>query len=612
MICSHCGADNKDDAIKCAQCGEPLKPAADKKAKKRSNASSRIRKISVDSVDTKRLDDKKGGRAAGLDGKTGEIPKMSQRSRGATIEDTLDLSHFHLDEVELKEEQLDDGDYEDESADTDEDFEKMAPFTRKNRDDARTSKNKKRLVILIVVVAAAAVIALCLMFFSGRKESLGYADLILEGNRYFHEGDYGKAEEYYKDALETNPDGSESYQGLADVYAAAGDTEAAAAILRQGYERIGDEELLHQAEALESGDVPKGGSDLETSGGQLSEPPMDTGALGESSAGAASASDGSGVAWVMEPTITADNILPVVACTPEDDVYSLDVSMFIQNGQAGLIREDGTVVAEPSYQYFLLCSQQLYGFFADGSNVLLNSDYTAQPQSTHQHAQVSYDYLWDGGQSAMYRIVHNGEESYVEEEPWQPGENVLVPVISGTRDSYTFDNALYAVAGSSGPVTDFIYEAAAPVSREGMIAVCRGGKWGFCNVAGSEVIPCQYESINWLNTSDTQGISYTQGAPYPFCEGYVAVKKDGMWGYLDTAGAQVLPFIFQEACPVHGQTAWVKYNDHWGRVSMKVSEEIPEPSQAITEPSQTQGEAQSQNGAETQQEAQSQNTGETQ
>ena len=98
----------------------------------------------------------------------------------------------------------------------------------------------------------------------------------------------------------------------------------------------------------------------------------------------------------------------------------------------------------------------------------------------------------------------------MEEEPWQPGENVLVPVVSGTRDSYTFENAWYAVAGSSGPVTDFIYEDAAAVSREGMIAVCRSGKWGFCDVSGSEVIPCEYESINVLNTEDTQGISYTQ------------------------------------------------------------------------------------------------------
>ena len=40
MICTHCGADNKDDALKCAQCGEPLQPSADKNTKKKSNAAS--------------------------------------------------------------------------------------------------------------------------------------------------------------------------------------------------------------------------------------------------------------------------------------------------------------------------------------------------------------------------------------------------------------------------------------------------------------------------------------------------------------------------------------------------------------------------------------------
>ena len=611
MICSHCGADNKDDAVKCAQCGEPLKPAADKKVKKRSNASSRIRKISVDSVDTKRLGDGKGRRAASVDGKTGEIPDLTRHRKGAAIEDTLDLSNFHLDEVELKEEQLDDSDYEDDGTDIEEDFDESVSFSGGSDEDGIPPKKKTWLWILIGVAAAAAVIVLCLTVFFGRQGSLGYADLILEGNRYFQGGDYGKAEEYYRNAMAANPDGAESYQGLADVYAASGDSEAAARILRQGYDRIGDESLLQRAEELESGDVTGSDTSSETLDGQLDPPPVDTGSGGESIS-VASAGDDSGVTWAMEPSITADNILPVIACTPEDDVYRLDVSMFIQNGQAGLIGEDGTVMTEASYQYFLLCSQQLYGFFSDGSNVLLNSDYTAQPQSTHQHSQVSYDYLWDSGQSAIYRIVHNEGETYVEEEPWQPGENILVPVISGTRDSYTFENALYAVAGSSGPVTDFIYEDAAAVSREGMIAVCRGGKWGFCDVSGSEVIPCEYESINVLNTEDTQGISYTQGAPYPFSEGYVAVKKDGVWGYLDAGGAQVLPFIFQEARPVHGQTAWVKYNDHWGRVSLGASEDASETSQETQETVQTQQAPQSQNIAETQQESQSQNVAETQ
>ncbi len=52
MICSHCGADNTDDAVECTQCGEPLKSAADKNVKKKSNAASRIRKISVENVDS--------------------------------------------------------------------------------------------------------------------------------------------------------------------------------------------------------------------------------------------------------------------------------------------------------------------------------------------------------------------------------------------------------------------------------------------------------------------------------------------------------------------------------------------------------------------------------
>ena len=112
MICSHCGTDNKDDAIKCVQCGEPLKPAADKTEEKKSNASSRIRKISVEREETRRLEKGKKSRKASVDGRTGELPDLSRHSRGAAIEDTLDLTNFHLDEIELKEESLDDSDFD--------------------------------------------------------------------------------------------------------------------------------------------------------------------------------------------------------------------------------------------------------------------------------------------------------------------------------------------------------------------------------------------------------------------------------------------------------------------------------------------------------------------
>ncbi len=573
MICSHCGTDNKDDAIKCVQCGEPLKPAADKTEEKKSNASSRIRKISVEREETRRLEKGKKSRKASVDGRTGELPDLSRHSRGAAIEDTLDLTNFHLDEIELKEESLDDSDFDGEpiflegdvtDGDT---LPTPEPLPPSGGSSDGFRRKKRWLWILIGLVAAALLIVLCSVLISSRKGSAGYADLILEGNRYFQEGDYTAARECYEDAIRANPKGTESYLGLADIYEAQGDLTQGAEILRQGAQATGNSDLLEQAKALEAGRPRETETTpaSDTAGTETDAPEVlwETAPLDEETS-----TDNSDVAWVLEPCVVADNILPVIGCAQGDDVYSLDVSMIIRDGQAGLIRDDGTVVVEPVYRYILLCGGKLYGILPDGSSVGFNSDYTADPQSPHSHTGAVYSYLWDTNDQVIYRIVRQGEETYVEETACEIGENVLVPVISGTREDYTIEGALYAVAGSGGLVTDFIYESAASVSTEGFLGVCRGGLWGFCNGEGVEVIPCQYEGSNALNLSDSEGISYVQGPAYSYSDGLVAVKKAGIWGYLDMSGAVAAPFIFQEARPSHGQGAWVKYEDQWGRISL--------------------------------------------
>ncbi len=59
---------------------------------------------------------------------------------------------------------------------------------------------------------------------------------------------------------------------------------------------------------------------------------------------------------------------------------------------------------------------------------------------------------------------------------------------------------------------------------DGMIAVMKNDKYGFCDSTGKEVIPCLYDD------------------PSNFREGVADVKKDGMIGFIDKTGKELFPF----------------------------------------------------------------------
>ena len=58
------------------------------------------------------------------------------------------------------------------------------------------------------------------------------------------------------------------------------------------------------------------------------------------------------------------------------------------------------------------------------------------------------------------------------------------------------------------------------------MAVKKGRKWGYINEQGEEVIPCQYEDVEY---------------PSQFSEnGLVLVKKENTWIYIDATGKEVI------------------------------------------------------------------------
>jgi len=123
---------------------------------------------------------------------------------------------------------------------------------------------------------------------------------------------------------------------------------------------------------------------------------------------------------------------------------------------------------------------------------------------------------------------------------------------------------------------------------EGYTAAKINGKWGVIGIADKWFLPAEFDGIipDEMGRCFAQGVVFvrsgksvflfTDGAflnePYEDAhafnkEGYAAVKKNGKWGFIDTNGVPVIPFVFEDAMSFGQHLAAVKIGDHWGYIN---------------------------------------------
>ena len=123
---------------------------------------------------------------------------------------------------------------------------------------------------------------------------------------------------------------------------------------------------------------------------------------------------------------------------------------------------------------------------------------------------------------------------------------------------------------------------------EGYAAAKSGGKWGVIDLSTGWLIPAENDDI----IRDGLGRCYAQDAVFarrgdcvylfsdgswiqdayqdarPFSgEGFAAVRKNGKWGFIDTSGAVMIDFIYDEALSFGQHLAAVKSGEFWGYIS---------------------------------------------
>lgn len=134
------------------------------------------------------------------------------------------------------------------------------------------NKNKKIIGYAVAVIAVIAAVIIGIVASKG-NDGTKLQKLLDAGEKYLAELDYEQAVAVYNEVIALDPKNVEAYLGLAEAYVGMGDTEAAIAALKAGYEATGDGTIadrLAQLEEEEYTPAPSGQEmETEESTGQL-------------------------------------------------------------------------------------------------------------------------------------------------------------------------------------------------------------------------------------------------------------------------------------------------------------------------------------------------------
>jgi hypothetical protein len=120
------------------------------------------------------------------------------------------------------------------------------------------------------------------------------------------------------------------------------------------------------------------------------------------------------------------------------------------------------------------------------------------------------------------------------------------------------------------------------------------GKWGMLNSFGKKLIACKYDGIDYLENTNNKIVKIYLNSPKyglidtlgelkvsavydeigSFAEDRLSVKRNGVWGYVNRDGIEVIPCRFKEVRNFHDGLAAVKIGRFWGFIDKNGDIEI--------------------------------------
>lgn len=273
---------------------------------------------------------------------------------------------------------------------------------------------------------------------------------------------------------------------------------------------------------------------------------------------------------VLENVFTEGDIQPLYA--EYGKVYSFAVSKYTSEGKGYLVDYEGNILTEltypDDYSFCQLCNYTNHAQYVDHSTI----EEQNLPEGVGHGGPTII--AIDEETKNICEII-NGYINNIEINI----NACIAPLFKVVTDEYE-QRDIYDLSGYYGMLVDGElytddYENGVDFDYNGIGALCKDGKWGYFNSKGEQILPFEFSAADYL----PEGYYISQGDvdfPYSSSYGYIALCKDGMWGYADLEGNMVTDFEFEEARPVYTDKAWVKIDGAWSVI------EFSKPGEGIT------------------------------
>lgn len=232
-----------------------------------------------------------------------------------------------------------------------------------------------------------------------------------------------------------------------------------------------------------------------------------------------------GFEWAIEPQYEFEKVEPVL-----DSASMLEGTVCTEEGQAGFYLAEtdegwsvlNTATGELALEDFFIRRpvRCWMGHLYDEALYDAGRRYTNEQEMNYNrelaqigsrftleigHGGIMCQYLLEPDEGTVCLVsISDGISSFTPVAQTDKAFRGLLPVSKGEwREEEIWEEielerqpgSLYAVASPQGELlTDFVYDAAGMAGPE-LIAVQKGGRWGYVNDKGEEIIPCEYEGF---------------------------------------------------------------------------------------------------------------------
>lgn len=288
--------------------------------------------------------------------------------------------------------------------------------------------------------------------------------------------------------------------------------------------------------------------------------------------------------WHLDPTIEAEDIIVIdnkENFLENGYIYPYDECALIkQNGKYGIIKYDGTNIAEPVYEF---------GSYREGNEIgvwnqynesegiqcvdvfLVDGKLKISKNQVTGRGFVGSKYLWIDN-----KVTNMSDSLIFSGKYYDDDYNVVVQSAQLDSDKrFVNISNKYGIANKNSVLVPIEYDKGYMHSYNNIIALCKGEKWTYFNENGKSIIEnCDGFKSNSNVVDLWQGGDYQLSEnyilPYLPTENYIPVKINGQCGYYNTQGNEVIPCgTFEEVRPVHNGLAWVKKDGKWGVIKLK-------------------------------------------